>query len=454
MNRRDFLRLVSLAAASAALPKITFADAPSTRSPNIILILTDDLGYGDLGCYGQKRIQTPHIDRLAAEGMRFTDAYAGSTVCAPSRCCLLTGKHTGRAQIRGNSRVVLTEKTIVHTLKKAGYATACVGKWGMGPVAGQGLDFFWGYIDHGHAHNAFPPFIWRNDKKEPLRNVLTKPSKNGTGKAVQALDFVPDLGTDEALKWIEQERAKPFFLQLNYTIPHANNEAKTIDVPDLGRYADKDWPAEEKRKAAAITCLDSYVGRLLEKLKELSLDRETVIFFTSDNGPHKEAGIAPAFHNSSGPLRGIKRDLYEGGIRVPMIVRWPGQVPAGKVSALPWALWDFASTATAIAGPKAIAALPDKLDGVSVLPTLTGEEQKLDRYLYWEFYERHGHWKLVRFRPAGQPPVDELYDLSRDIAEQNNLASQHPDIVARLARYCAEAHTPSKVADWQLPGDA
>jgi len=426
------------------------------RPPNIIFILTDDLGYGDLGCYGQERIQTPHIDRMASEGIRFTQCYAGSTVCAPSRCCLMTGRHTGHAYVRGNKRVPLPpeEVTVAELLKDAGYATGLVGKWGLGEpdTTGvpnrQGFDYFFGYLNQGRAHNYYPEYLWRNEEQYPLEGNVEDPEHPQV--SLERKQYSHDLFAQEALDFVEKHQAEPFFLYLALTIPHANNERGRVmgdgmEVPSYESYADEDWPQPMKGHAAMITRMDRDVGRLLRKLRELGLDEDTVVFFTSDNGPHKEGGADPSFFDSSGPLRGFKRDLYDGGIRVPMIVRWPGTVAAGGESDLPWAFWDFLRTAADLAG---VDSVPPN-DGISVAPTLLGTgEQPQHEYLYWEFHERGfqqavrmDQWKAVRTKP-GEPV--ELYDVTQDLAEAQNLADAHPDVVARAENCLASAHTESE----------
>jgi arylsulfatase A-like enzyme len=449
--RRLPLPLLVLPLLAAWEPPSARADEP--RRPNIVFILADDLGYGDLGCYGQKQIQTPSLDRLAAEGMRFTQGYAGSTVCAPSRCCLMTGKHTGHATIRGNALVPLRpdDVTVAKVLKDAGYDTGLVGKWGLGEPGTtgvpnrQGFDSFFGYLNQVHAHNYYPDYLWRNQEKVPLEGNVVK-----DGIAVQRAQYSHDLFTREALGFVEQHRDRPFFLYLAYTIPHANNErgnaeGNGMEVPSDAPYTDRPWPQVEKNHAAMITRLDADVGRLLQRLKELGLDENTVVFFTSDNGPHKEGGADPQFFHSAGPLRGYKRDLTEGGIRVPMLARWPGRVKAGAVSDQVWAFWDFLPTAADLAGAKA----PDGLDGLSVAPTLLGQGgQKQHDFLYWEFHERGfqqavrtGDWKALRLKPDA--PL-ELYDLKTDLGEKHYVAGEHPDAVARVEAYLKEARTESK----------
>jgi len=440
------------------------ADAPGAEQPNIIFILADDLGYGDLGCYGQKVIQTPCLDRMAAEGMRFTDCYAGSTVCAPSRCVLMTGYHTGHARVRGNARVPLLPEdvTVAELLKQAGYGTGIIGKWGLGEpdTTGipnrQGFDFWFGYLNQRHAHNYYPAFLWRNEEKFPLKNEVnyTLGGRNVApgGVATKRVQYSHDLFAAEALRFVEQHRRGPFFLYLAFTIPHANNEAgnRGMEVPDFGIYADRDWPEPQKGHAAMITRMDTDIGRLFAKLKELGIDENTVVFFSSDNGPHHEGGGDHTFFHSSGPLKGCKRSMHDGGIRVPGIVRWPGRVKAGTVSDLPWYFADFLPTACELAGIDA----PDGLDGISIVPTLLGRgEQRRHEFMYWEFHEgrsssqavRMGKWKAVRTAPSA--PL-QLYDLTTDIGEEHNIAAEHPEIVARIEAYLKQARTESE--HWPL----
>ena len=430
--------------------------AEKSRVPNIVFILADDLGYGDLGCYGQKLIQTPHLDALAASGLRFTQCYAGSTVCAPSRAVLMTGMHSGHAQVRGNKLVPLRpeDRTVAEVLKAAGYRTGLVGKWGLGEPESTGIpnrkgfDYFFGYLNQVHAHNYYPDYLWRNQEKVPLPgNVVEK------GVATKRAVYSPDLFTAEALKFVGQEVDKPFFLYLAYTLPHANNEAGKLgmETPDDKPYTDRAWPQAQKNHAAMITRLDAEVGKLMKRLQELKLDERTIVFFTSDNGPHREGGAEPAFFHSSGPLRGIKRALTEGGIRVPMIVRWPGVIKPGRVSEHVWAFQDFLPTAAELAGAKA----PAGIDGVSQLPTLRGEKQPGHEFLYWEFHEggfsqavRMGDWKLIR-RPYSKEPAPELYNLKNDLAEAKNVAAAHPEVVAKIENYLKTARTDSK--DWPVP---
>lgn len=419
------------------------------EKPNVVFILADDLGYGDLGCYGQKRIRAPNIDRLAADGLRFTDCYAGCTVCAPSRCALLTGKHMGHAAVRGNSHTTLGPDvvTIGAMLKQAGYATGIVGKWGMGDPgttgvpSQQGFDDFYGYLNHVHAHNYWPDHLYTNAGEVPLPgNVVER------GVAVKRQTYAPDACLDEGLAFLQRHRQQPFFLYYASTLPHANNEAgqQGMEIPSDAPYSAESWPSPQRHHAAMITRLDADVGKLLARLRELGLERNTIVFFSSDNGPHKEGGGDPAFFASAGGLRGYKRALYEGGIRTPMIAYWPGRVPAGKTSSLAWAFWDVMPTLAELCGAKP----PGDLDGISIVPTLlgsatAGRAQAEHAYLYWEFHERgfqqavrQDKWKAVRLKP-GEPI--ELYDLAADPGETRDLAAMQPEIIARMEAILATA---------------
>jgi arylsulfatase A-like enzyme len=469
MKRRDFLKAVGLATSSIVMPgrSNTFgrpAGSSSSNKPNIIFILADDLGYGDLGCFGQKRIKTPSLDKMAEQGMRLTQHYAGSTVCAPSRCVLMTGLHTGHCLVRGNARVPLrpSDVTVAELLKKAGYATGIVGKWGLGEPDStgipnrQGFDYWFGYLNQRHAHNYYPAYLWRNQEKFLLKNEVKSINPPG-GVATKKVEYSHDLIAKEALAFVERSKDGPFFLYLALTIPHANNEARKegMEVPDYGIYADKDWPEPQKGHAAMITRMDGDIGKLFAKLKELGIDKNTFVFFSSDNGPHREGGNNPNFNDSNGPLRGIKRDLYEGGIRVPTLARWPGKVKPGSVTNHISAFWDFLPTCAELAGFKP----PEDIDGISMVPALLGKskKQKKHKFLYWEFHEqgkrqavRMGEWKGVRLNANKKPngPI-ELYNLKTDIGEKQNIADQHPDIVAKIEGYMKTARVPSK--DWPWP---
>jgi len=451
--------------------------AAAVEKPNLVFILTDDLGYGDLGCYGQETLPTPHLDRMAAEGLRFTRHYAGSTVCAPSRCVLMTGLHTGHCSVRGNRPALMKDEdlTVAEVLRQAGYATGCFGKWGIGNPPPrddpnrQGFDEFYGYVNMFHAHNFYPPFLIRNGRLERLANEtkeiwlrdgrqLSGP-KEGAGVARVKKEYAPELITNEALRFIRANRERPFFLYFAMNVPHANNEAgrdpeqqNGMEVPDYGPYAGRDWPEPEKGFAAMIRNIDRDVGRVLDLLRKLGLEERTLVFFSSDNGPHQEGGHEMEFFDSNGDLRGMKRDLYEGGVRVPTIAWWPGTVAAGAVTDHLSGFQDFLPTAAELAGLE----VPGGLDGLSLVPTLTGHgRQKEHEYLYWEFQERGGRrgvvtgeWKAVRLNTNADPdgPV-ELYHLATDRSEERNVAARHPDVVARLTRWLAEAHEPLEGGD-------
>ncbi|WP_164100719.1 arylsulfatase [Candidatus Laterigemmans baculatus] len=452
------------------------ADPPPQR-PNMIFILADDLGYGDLGCYGQTVIQTPRLDRMAAEGMRFTQFYAGSTVCAPSRSVLMTGQHMGHTHVRGNAGAAAMERqslreedvTVAEVLKKANYTNALIGKWGLGEIdmpghpLKQGFDSFYGYLNQAHAHNYYPEFLYRGFEKELLRNEVQRVEKPAGyqgfigGAATKRIDYSHDLFASEALEFLRTHQDETFFLYLALTIPHANNEGSRLtgdgaEVPDYGPYADKDWPNTDKGQAAMITRMDSDIGRILDLLAELGIEENTLVFFTSDNGPHNEARHDLERFDPSGPLRGIKRALYEGGIRVPAICRMPGTVPAGTVTDHVAYFGDWMATAAELAGVEP----PAGIDSISFVPTLLGnpDEQQQHEYLYWEFYEqgsrqavRFGAWKAIR-QPMLSGPV-ELYNLESDLGETNNVAADHPEVVAQAVRYMEEAHAPHP--NWQVP---
>jgi arylsulfatase A-like enzyme len=439
------------------------AAAADSQQPNIIFILADDLGYGDVGCYGQRRIKTPNLDHMATEGLRFTDAYAGATVCAPSRCVLMTGLHGGHAPVRGNTQAAKPgaalredDTTVARVLKNAGYATGIVGKWGLGePTKNkqglprrQGFDYFVGYLKQGHAHNYYTNYLWRNESKFTLPNVISRDPAFKHNVAEKKVVYSHDLFADEALKFAREHKEGPFFLYLALTIPHANDEAgdQGMEVPDYGQYADLDWPEPQKGHAAMITRMDHDVGRLLDLLKQLGIDDDTLVIFTSDNGPHREGGNDPDFNDSNGPLRGYKGNLYEGGIRVPFIARWPGKIAAGTTTASPIYFADVMPTFAALGHGQA----PRGIDGVDFSPTLFGSVQPelADRFIYWE-WNRNGlqnqaarwrKWKALR-NPRSK--VIELYDLSTDIGESRNVARDHPDIVAKFSDYFGTARSDS-----------
>ena len=467
-----FPRLIALLSALLLIP----AASRAAEKPNILFILADDLGYGDLGCYGQQLIATPNIDRLAAEGMRFTQFYAGAPVCAPSRAVLMTGKHVGHVSVRGNAggkigdlsaagpqTIKRDETTVAEMLKKSGYATALIGKWGLGELGSgseptrRGFDHFFGYLNQHHAHNFYPSFLIRNDSPLGLKNEVPGEGIFGVGYASKKVEYSPDLFADDAERWIEANKRGPFFLYLALTLPHANNEAgrdlkNGAEVPDLGPYAAKDWTEPNKGQAAMVARLDHDVGRILATLKKLGLDNNTLVIFTSDNGPHRESGNDPAFFNASGGLRGIKRDLYEGGIRVPFLARWPGKIAPGKTSTHVGYFGDVMSTLAEVSS----AAAPGGIDSLSFAPALLGQPQKKHDALYWEFHEGgtkqavllEQHWKGMRLRPSA--PL-ELYDLTTDPGETDNLAASQPEIARRIEELLATSR--SENPDWPIRAD-
>jgi len=434
--------------------------AAGKRKPNIIYIMLDDAGYGDLSCYGQKKFTTPNIDRLAKEGMRFTDHYSGSTVCAPTRCALMTGLHTGHCFVRGNKEVQPEGQwpmpadivTVPRLLKQAGYTTGMFGKWGLGAPGSasdpiEHFDTFFGYNCQRQAHTYYPEHLWSNDKMVPL-----------DGKT-----YSEHLMHEATLKFIRDNAKKPFFAYLPITIPHAAMHAPEEDTkpwrkkfPQFeeteGKYGKHKVVKNPVAKfAAMMTLMDRGVGQIVALLKKLKIEKDTVIMFTSDNGPHREGGHKPDFFNSNGPLKGYKRDLYEGGIRAPLICWWPGKIKAGSKSDHICAHWDLLPTACDIAGIKP----PKRTDGLSYLPTLLGKpkDQQSHKYLYWEFHERGkkqairmGPWKAVRLNLAKNrnAPI-ELYDLRSDIGEENNIAGQHADVIGRLKPLFKSARVESDV---------
>ncbi len=458
--------LLSIGLLAWLAPPVAAAERAAERPPNIIFILADDLGYAELGCYGQKKIRTPNLDRLAAEGMRFTQCYSGNAVCAPSRCVLMTGKHAGHAVVRSNRSVKPEGQypipdaavTIAELLKAKGYATAAIGKWGLGPPSSegdpnkQGFDLFFGYNCQGHAHNHYPTYLWRNDK----RITLEGNDGGATGK-----QYSHDLMEAEALKFIQDHKDKPIFLYVPFTIPHlalqvpedslAEYKGKWDDPPYQGGKGYLPHPHPRAAYAAMVTRMDRSVGRIMERIKKLELDERTVIFFSSDNGPtHDGAGGSDSeFFASAGPLRGLKGSLYEGGIRVPFLARWPGKIKAGSTSDLPCVFYDVLPTLGELTG----AGVPKDIDGLSFLPTLLGKDgQRKHEFLYWEFpgyggqqAVRMGNWKGIRVNlNKGEMPI-QLYNLADDLGEKQDLAARHPEIVKRLAALMAENHQPSEV---------
>lgn len=440
-----------LAAASLALSAVVSA----AGKPNIIYVLSDDLAQGDLGCYGQKIIQTPRLDRMAAEGTRYTQAYCGTSVCAPSRASLMTGLHSGHCPIRANRELgdegqmplPAGTVTVAQVLKDAGYATACMGKWGMGrfdstgsPLK-MGFDHFFGYNCQRHAHNYFPKFLYNDDKRFEL------PGNPGTGVGKT---YAQNLIHGDVLKWIRAQKDRPFFLYYAITLPHAQHE-----IDDLGIYADKPWTLQQKSYAAQVTRLDRDVGQVLDLLKELGIEDNTLVMVSGDNGSSfaPSSPMGKLFNQASNGLRGYKRGLYEGALRQAAIARWPGVVKAGRVSDEPWAFWDFLPTAAELAGAKIPAAC--KTDGLSLVSFLKGGEAPKRDSFYWELHEgppmqalRFGDWKAVRNAPAA---AIELYNLAADAGETNNLAAEKQDLVKKAEVLMKSARTEDP--NWPLgPG--
>ncbi len=420
--------------------------------PNIIFILSDDLAQGDLGCYGQKLIQTPHLDRMAREGTLYTQGYCGTSVCAPSRTSLITGLHMGHSPIRANREIQPEGQkplpagtvTVAQILKSAGYATACIGKWGMGmfdttgsPLK-NGFDHFFGYNCQRHAHSYFPTYLYNDDQRIEL------PGNDGKGVGKT---YAQNLIADETLKFVRANKERPFFLYYSITLPHGRHE-----IDDFGIYKDKPWTQQQKAYAAQVTRLDSDVGRLIALLKELGLDEKTLVMTAGDNGssfdPQSELG--KLFEQASNGLRGFKRGLYEGALRQAAIARWPGTVPAGRVSHEPWAFWDFLPTTAELAGAKLPAGF--KPDGRSLVSFLKGGAAPARDYFYWELHEgaslqavRFGDWKAVK---NGLSATTEIYDLKADAGEKTNLAADKPELVAKAEALFKSARTEHP--DWPL----
>ena len=439
------------------LPLLALLAADAPPRPNVVFILCDDLARGDLGCYGQKLIKTPNLDRMAAEGMRFTQAYCGTSVCAPSRSCLMTGLDTGHCPIRANRATPPEGQmplpagtyTVAKLFHDNGYVTAAMGKWGMGmfDTTGSplklGFDHFYGYNCQSHAHSYFPTYLYSDDKRFDL------PGNDGVGVGKT---YAQNLIADDMLAWVRKQQDKPFFLFLPLTLPHSKYE-----IDSLGEYAATDWTQQQKTYAAMVSRLDSDVGRLLNLIKELKLDEKTLVIFAGDNGSASapESAIGRHFAQAQG-LRGFKRGMYEGGLRQASIARWPGQVPAGRVSDAPWAFWDFLPTAAELLGTK----LPEGVNtnGVSIVSVLKGGPAPQRDHFYWELHEgatkqavRFGDWKAVK--NAINQPV-ELYDLAADPGEQKNLAAEKPDVLARAEKLLVTSRVDSKDFPLTAPGAA
>lgn len=434
------------------LPLLCAAIAFAADRPNIIYILSDDLAQGDVGAYGQKLIRTPNLDRMAAEGTRFTQAYCGTTVCAPSRTSLMTGLHSGHSPIRANREAQpegqkpLPEETVTvaQVLKSAGYATGCVGKWGMGmfdttgsPLK-KGFDRFFGYNCQRHAHSYFPTYLYDQDRRIEL--------EGNDGKKVGAT-YAQNLIQREAERFIRNHKDRPFFLYYAITLPHGRHE-----IDGFGEYADRPWTEQQKAYAAQVTRLDSDVGRVLALLRELGLDERTLVMTSGDNGssfaPNSDFG--KLFQQASNGMRGYKRELYEGGLRQASLARWPGKVPAGRVSHEPWAFWDFLPTAAELAGAKPPEGF--RPDGLSLVSFLRGGPAPAREYFYWELHEgaslqaaRWGDWKAVRNGPGR---AIEIYDLAKDPGERTDLAKERPELVAKAETIFKDSRTEHP--DWPL----
>jgi arylsulfatase A-like enzyme len=464
-----------------------------TSKPNIIYIYADDLGYGELGSYGQTKIKTPHLDRMAKEGMRFTQHYSSAPVCAPSRCMLMTGKHPGHSYIRGNyelggfedqlegGQMPLHEGayTVARMLKERGYQTALVGKWGMG-VTGttgspllHGFDYYYGYLDQKQAHNFYPTHLWENDKWDSLNNhsfmvhgsIDPKTATDADFKKFIGNDYAPAKMTEKALGFIDKNKANPFFLYLPYTIPHLALQAPEKYVAqyaglfdDVPYYGDKGYsPSKYPRAtyAAMIGFLDEQVGIIMEKIKKLGLDENTIILFSSDNGATFSAGVDTKFFNSVAGLRGLKMELYEGGIRVPLIARWPGKIAANTTSDHVSIQYDMMATFAELTGKSV-----DKTDGISIAPTLLGKssQQKKHSFFYFEYPEnggqiavRLGNWKGVRKNMRKDPNAPwELYNLEADPFEKNDVASANPNTIKQMAEIAKREHIHPHVLEWEF----
>ena len=474
MRRRDFLKAAGWGAASLALGTDD-ASAATTgrRRPNVVFILADDLGYADVGCYGQKKIRTPNIDRLAAEGMRFTQFYSGNPVCAPSRCALMTGYHSGHGQVRNNMQVggqdawtlgVTTGGqwplaagtfTVGHLFKKAGYTTGAFGKWGLGRVGTtgdpqtQGFDHFFGYICQRQAHTYYPNHLWRDGQV-----FWIEENKDGAERV-----YSHDLIAEEALKFLRTNKDRPFFLYVPFTIPHVSLQVPEDSLaPYKGQWPD---PAYDGKRgyvphaspracyAGMVSRMDKDVGRITALLKELGLEENTLVIFSSDNGPTNAGGSDASFFGGAGPFHGLKGSVWEGGVHVPFIARWTGRIKPGSESDHVAAFWDFLPTCAELLGEKP----PQGIDGISLLPTLLGQSgQKKHEYLYWELNGqqgvRLGDWKAVRLRPNQKI---QLFDLKTDIGEKDDIADQHPDVVARMQDIRTNGRTESDVFPLQPP---
>jgi len=474
MRRRDFLKAIGYGTVSlTTLSFSSLGQAAGRKKPNVVFILADDLGYAEVGCYGQKKIRTPHIDALAVQGLRFTQAYSGNPVCAPSRCTLMTGLHTGHSQIRSNKELGGTEGwklgstiggqwpleegtfTVAKMFQQAGYTTGAFGKWGLGrvPTTGdpqkQGFDHFFGYICQRQAHTFYPNHLWKDGQI-----FWIEENKDGAERV-----YSHDLIAEEALKFIHTNKDRPFFLYVPFTIPHVALQVPEDSLAEYkGLWPDPPYdgkkgyiPHEHPRAcyAGMVTRMDKDVGRIMATLKDLDLDNNTLVIFTSDNGPTYAGGADSTFFESAGPLRGLKGSVWEGGIRVPFIARWPGKIEPGTETDQVTAFWDFLPTCAQLLDVTA----PDGLDGVSILPTLLAQSgQQQHKHLYWELRgqraARKGKWKAVRLKPGQKT---QLFDLDADVGEQNNVAAQYPEVLAQMEEILEKGRTPSKVFPMPKP---
>jgi len=472
------------------------------KRPNVIYILSDDLGYGDVGAFGQQHIKTPSLDKMAAEGMRLIGHYAGSAVCAPSRASLVTGKQPGTVQIRGNYELgtFLDEEewgqmplrpgteTIGTMMQQAGYQTALIGKWGLGGPGSygtpnkQGFDHFFGYLDQKQAHNHYPTHLWLNENSFPLNNEYLDPHQKlpegvdpddpESYLPYKREDYAQQRLADDALRYIEENQYKPFFLYLSFAAPHAALQAPDEELEPYSHFEEISYAGENQgyipvhkpkaTRAGMISHMDRSIGDVLAKLEELNLDKDTLVIFSSDNGPSWEGGADLTFFDSNGPLRGYKRDLYEGGIKMPTIAWWPGKISKKSTSDHLSAFWDIMPTLADLAGVEA----PSDADGISLLPTLLSEEgQEQHQHLYWEFHNNNGEhsqairldddknqWKAVRLYNSDNrtnPPI-ELYDLAIDQEEQSNIASSNPEMIAKMKQLMDESRTRADIDTWNF----
>ncbi len=498
-TRRQFIKSTAAGTASVMLEQLACQESGNTQKPNIIYILADDLGYKELGCYGQEKIRTPNIDDLAAQGMRFTQHYSGSPVCAPSRCTLMTGKHTGHSYVRDNDE--MREKgdvwndpriegqrplppgtvTMGTLLQKAGYKTACIGKWGLGGPDDsghpneQGFDLFYGYLCQRQAHNYYPTHLWRNKEKDIFEgNAYFKPHQKlpdnkdpndpKSYTPYSGKHYAPDRMIEEALGFIERNSGNPFFLYFATPVPHLALQVPEDSLdeyknafPETPYIGDRGYTPHQTPRAAyaaMITRLDRDVGRILSLLKKLGLDENTVILLSSDNGATYTGGVDYTYFDSVGPLNGLKGSLYEGGIRVPMVARWTGKIKSGTESDHISAFWDIMPTLCELSGMDC----PEDTDGISLLPRLLNRgKQQEHPYLYWEFAGyggqqaiRMGDWKGIRRNMHKGNRRIELYNLKEDIGEKNDLANNYPDRVKQMGNIMQETRTPSEFEKWNF----